>query len=86
MIAYENRKHKGVGSSRKLELMLALMHSKKLVKTGSIAYGNVVPDGDRGKIEQVVPGVWGYGGDAIAVYVNGQPYPASAILELNVKN
>lgn len=85
MIAYENRKHKGIDSSRKMEIVMELMKSKRSVKTGSCSYGNVVPDGDSGKIEQVVPGVWGYGGDAIAVYVNGQPYPASAIVELNVK-
>lgn len=84
MIAFENRKYIGVSLSLKREMLMALMNSNTVVRTGSCTYGNIEPDGNSGLIEEVDSGVWGFGGDVLAVYVNGTPYPSSAIIELNV--
>jgi hypothetical protein len=35
------------------------------------------------KIPESCSGVWGYGGDCISVYVNGNPYKSSDIVRLN---
>lgn len=85
MITFENRKYIGVSLSLKREKLMAHMNSNTVVKTGSCNFGNIEPDGNSGLIEEVGSGVWGFGGDALAVYVNGTPYPSSAILELNIE-
>lgn len=85
MIACENRKHNGISTTRKMEMMKELMNSKTVVIAGNCSFGTVTPDGNVGTIEKMDTGVWGYGGDSIAVYINGNPYPSRAIIELNVE-
>lgn len=85
VITYENRKHNGISPTRKMELVKELMNTNAQVISGQCTFGTVTPDGNVGTIEKVAPGVWGYGGDSIAVYINGKPYPSRSIIELNVE-
>lgn len=61
-----------------------LMNANTQVIAGRCSFGTVTPDGNVGTIEKIGSGVWGYGGDSIAVYINGTAYPARSIIELNV--
>lgn len=83
MIAFEERKFKGLTTREKINLMEKLMSDGHEVCVGTCEYGAIRSTDEKGKIQKMTSGVWGYEGDAIAVYVNEQPYPSTAIIELN---
>lgn len=83
MIAYEERKYRGLDSTQKQKMLEELQNASAVVTTGTCEYGCISSAVDKGVIQSIGPGVWGYEGDSLAVYVNGVPYPSVAIVELN---
>jgi hypothetical protein len=70
---------------KKLEICQWFFEQSLTVKIGTYKGEAIVATGE-GKIDSMpkqCSGVWGYGGDSIAVRVDGMPYPSEAIVNLN---
>ena len=72
-------------SAQRLEICTWLHENVETVKAGKIAWGKIIDrtEGVMTEKPRECSGVWGYEGDSIAIRVNHQPYPSTAIVQLN---
>lgn len=61
-------------SAEKMEVCFDWMGTKMVVCSSVWKYGNLLRA--KGVITEVGPGVWGYGGDSVAVKIDGEWFPA----------
>lgn len=74
-------------ADERLMFCVALFERGEPVHLGIVSWGVFyVADGFIDRVPKRCSGVWGYGGDSIAVYSDGKAYPSEAIVALNLWN